>query len=1549
MWDEVKIGIVVSQRSYGLGFNRRVHDTDYYCYFTNETIDELKRRGYAGLYKLSDSDFNDASVLGDYDIVWVSSMTVNVSQQLAVQDYVNAGGLAIIGGATYMGNWVGTLSTSNYKNKVFTNLNEYLSFATNYPFDIFGLKSVPTVKVIDNGTSGISGKGYIMDISRSDTNLGWQYGSNSQNGNPVLIVTPRGSGYVAQLTVDIVAMIGGMIAYPMGYTGVSYTGKGSNGAVADTYIYLFNRINAMLLQKKGYFGWAYGHLLKPLVGELPQIIWNGKHDIDSTIFWSYAFETGNGTINYKLLLDEFSLKSQWNIRLQNTSNPSGQPIYDISKNSTKLNFLKQLINEGHGVALHVEPWNNLTGSNALSYFQYDKAKWDSLFAGYTTPLTVWGHGAGYMDFYVDRTWKDLMDAGFIGQSGHRNYYLTCNSSGRIYDYGQKYTGYMSWFPFYAPPKYLDEQPIDFVVIPTAGRSEGDPQSVYNYEYALNNTAIVSGVYGVCLHPLEVLTTCTEYETILSFVKKLRNAGYIIEYVNPDIIVNWFKDFVNINVTKIEVDTASIRVSVQNIGNYTINDYTLRFDVAGTATTSDSHFYYQKGNEFYVVIPSLAPSETTVVTVYGGIPAEPYIQWSGDQKKMHLTNVTNIQYANDKFSFTISADSGVTSTSKVQVGDKGEPISVYGATWSYDDSTRTLTLTVHHEGSEEVVVRWSGAADSIDGQQYYLWGEEPLWPIHQNQNLTGTGSDVGSLRKARPSSWQRRNCSYGGFFFFDQEGTYDSEKHNFNKLYFRFYWSSFEFGSLFGYRRAGIYGGLPDGSKNVTDSVGLYYTNASADITIHSDFKLSVGLLDMDGSVVGNAIYNMSIYFLRMVEYSPPYPMVLSPPHDPSFIIINPPNNTTLQNMDTDGDGLSDYDEMFTYYTDPRHPDTYSLGWKDDGSPLSSYDYPWRRFQAFFNDSTRTKILNFDGTQSQFVYARLFKYNYIQNASLSIASFPKPLEAIRAPADAFGDGWRIFGVAIGDVNNDGKNELLTGDMVGNVRVWNTTSWTIIFGFDTGTQASGFAIGDLLNDAGNEFVVGSNEGNVYVFNSTFQQKWTADIGSNAFAFAIDDVDGDGANELVVGGRPFLLVYNSSFAVETNITTCQPYGWGLAVGDANNDGLPDIAVSSIYNYVNVYNSSGTYQLITRFQALENVFGWPRVHVSDIDNDGKNEIVVAGANGVSVWRLEGTSLASVWNSSYIGARPETIYPKMGSAVADLNGDGKKEIVVSGHNPRYNGTVYIINSLGKVVYRFNSPRQVCGIAVDDVDNDGDDDIVFGRESTNIITIYDGLPKNIAVDVGDDGTNEFSFAGLYTYNMTVDIKSAVNSYLTSSSDYWVDVPIRITCTRGTLGLTANVQYTAFSSQDLDDLNNNYKNSNFPYVLNITNGGITALSYSSERTGLTIESSYGTTSITKMNSSCKREPLGVEGTTSWSYDNATKILTLIITHSSAQNVEVYWPISGDLNRDGIVDVVDFHILSKAYDATPSSPNWNPDCDLNCDNIITTIDLSILSENYGKTSN
>jgi hypothetical protein len=58
------------------------------------------------------------------------------------------------------------------------------------------------------------------------------------------------------------------------------------------------------------------------------------------------------------------------------------------------------------------------------------------------------------------------------------------------------------------------------------------------------------------------------------------------------------------------------------------------------------------------------------------------------------------------------------------------------------------------------------------------------------------------------------------------------------------------------------------------------------------------------------------------------------------------------------------------------------------------------------------------------------------------------------------------------------------------------------------------------------------------------------------------------------------------------------------------------------------------------------------------------------------------------------------------------------------------------------------------------------------------------------------------------------------------------------------------------------------------------------------------------------------------------------------------IPGDLNGDGSVDIYDAIILSKAFNSTPSSSNWNPNADINGDGVVDIYDALIMAANFGK---
>ena len=86
-------------------------------------------------------------------------------------------------------------------------------------------------------------------------------------------------------------------------------------------------------------------------------------------------------------------------------------------------------------------------------------------------------------------------------------------------------------------------------------------------------------------------------------------------------------------------------------------------------------------------------------------------WNG-YIEMNYTPSTNVNASvtswsfSNNLTFTVSAPSGSTSTTKVYVGDKGQPTSVSGATnWSYDEATKILTITVVHSSPATITVDW----------------------------------------------------------------------------------------------------------------------------------------------------------------------------------------------------------------------------------------------------------------------------------------------------------------------------------------------------------------------------------------------------------------------------------------------------------------------------------------------------------------------------------------------------------------------------------------------------------------------------------------------------------------------------------------------------------------------------------------------------------------------------------------------------------------------------------------------------------------------------
>ena len=226
-------------------------------------------------------------------------------------------------------------------------------------------------------------------------------------------------------------------------------------------------------------------------------------------------------------------------------------------------------------------------------------------------------------------------------------------------------------------------------------------------------------------------------------------------------------------------------------------------------------------------------------------------------------------------------------------------------------------------------------------------------------------------------------------------------------------------------------------------------------------------------------------------------------------------------------------------------------------------------------------------------------------------------------------------AVGDVDNDGKLEVVIGSTDGNVYVLNGVDGSREYTFPTeGSIYASAAIANLDNDKYLEIVIGSTDDKVYCFQwsgITGYTQWVFRTSDDVYSSAaIGDVDCDGEREIVVGsndGKIYCL--SSSGAEEWNYQTDGAIYSSPALAKASPSpfvGL-DVYVGSDDGYLYLINGySGS--MIDRFQAHRSWFGG--IHTSpsiaDVDGDRHLEIFFydwgdsSSYDGHTFWAIEDT-----------------------------------------------------------------------------------------------------------------------------------------------------------------------------------------------------------------------------------------------------------------------------------------------------------------------------------------
>lgn len=336
-------------------------------------------------------------------------------------------------------------------------------------------------------------------------------------------------------------------------------------------------------------------------------------------------------------------------------------------------------------------------------------------------------------------------------------------------------------------------------------------------------------------------------------------------------------------------------------------------------------------------------------------------------------------------------------------------------------------------------------------------------------------------------------------------------------------------------------------------------------------------------------------------------------------------------------------------------------------------------------------------------------------------------------------------AIGDLDNDGKIDVVTIDRLSNtMSVYrNTTAGGIIsFGskinFTTGQSPRSVSVGDIDGDGKLDVVVSNlNDNTVSIFKNTtmsgaisFAPRVNFGTAIQPAAISITDIDKDGKADLVVNtvnlnGYVSVLRNTStsgliSFAPKTDLQLLGGSIEEIRTADIDGDGkadivLPNFSLNAITIFRNI-SSPGNISFASKVDIAINSLP-DKIEISDLNDDGKPDIVY-GLNVsfyASILRNTSTpgNISFNLDASYNVWTSTGRYSFNGIAISDLDGDGKPDMAIN------TGSDFVAlfknnsSTGGNISFTYSYPGTYLAspwnapFVTGDFDNDGKPDLAF--------------------------------------------------------------------------------------------------------------------------------------------------------------------------------------------------------------------------------------------------